>query len=650
MYGSRSTSVWITGLQTFLNAAEANRSAKGFMCCPCKWCENKREYSKITTLHSHIASRGFMPNYSLWTEHGEPGVVMEEGEEEEEIPEWVNVHEANSAYEEEPMDEAVADDDIALDDELGQVLIESREKSVTELEHRKFQKMIEDHKKLLYPGCKEEHKKLHTTLDMLQWKATNGVSDKGFDELLRMIKDMLPADNELPASTYAAKKVVCPLGLEVQKIHACPNDCILYRGEKYENLESCPICKALRYKIRRDDPGDVEGEEPSKKIAAKVMWYFPIIPRLKRLFRSKENAKLMRWHKERKQDNFLRHPADGSQWRNIDREFKDFAEEERNIRFALSADGMNPFGNQSTSHSTWPVTLSILNLPPWMCLKRKFIMMPLLIPGPNQTGNDIDVYLRPLIDDLLLLWRKEGVTVWDEDQQADFQLRALLFVTINDWPALSNLSGQSNKGYRACTHCLDDTDSVYLKYCKKNVYMGHRRFLPPNHPLRKDGKHFKGEQELRLKPVHCGGKRVHSMLQGVEVIHGKGPGSKPAPKDDNGRAPMWKKKSIFWELPYWEFLDVRHAIDVMHVMKCVCVNLLGFLGVHGKGRDTLQARQDLKHMGQREDLHPEKRDNGQHWLRPASYTLSKEEKKSMFDCLKSIKVPSGYSSNVKGII
>jgi hypothetical protein len=336
------------------------------------------------------------------------------------------------------------------------------------MEHKKFQKMIEDHKKLLCPGCKEDHKKLHTTLDMLQWKATNGVSDKGFDDLLRMIKNLLPADNELLPSTYEAKKIVFPLGLEVQKIHACPNDCILYRGEKYEKLESCPVCKALRYKIRRDDPGEVEGEEPPKKIAAKVMWYFPIIPRLKRLFRSKENAKLMRWHKEeRKQDKFLRHPADGSQWRNINREFKDFAGEARNIRFALSADGMNPFGNQSTSHSTWPVTLSILNLPPWMCLKRKFIMMPVLIPGPSQTGNDIDVYLRPLIDDLLLLWQEEGVTVWDKDQQADFQLRAFLFITINDWPALSNLSGQSNKGYRACTHCLYDTDSIYLKYCKK---------------------------------------------------------------------------------------------------------------------------------------------------------------------------------------
>ena len=63
----------------------------------------------------------------------------------------------------------------------------------------------------------------------------------------------------------------------------------------------------------------------------------PIIPRLKRLFRNKDHAKLLRWHKEdRKVDNMLRHPADGSQWRAIDREFPEFANEARNLRFALS--------------------------------------------------------------------------------------------------------------------------------------------------------------------------------------------------------------------------------------------------------------------------------------------------------------------------
>jgi hypothetical protein len=94
------------------------------------------------------------------------------------------------------------------------------------------------------------------------------------------------------------------------------------------------------------------------KVPAKIMWCFPIIPRLKRLFRNKENAKLMTWHKsDCKQEHMLRHPADGSQWRKIDRKYKDFVGEARNIRFGLSTDGFNPFGKFSSGHSTWPVTL-----------------------------------------------------------------------------------------------------------------------------------------------------------------------------------------------------------------------------------------------------------------------------------------------------
>ena len=95
--------------------------------------------------------------------------------------------------------------------------------------------------------------------------------------------------------------------------------------------------------------------------------------------------------------------------------------------------------------------------------------------------------MRKQIDDLKLLWDKKGVPVWDEDKKETFDLRALLFVTINDWPALGNLSGQTNKGYRACTHCLDGTCSLFLKHCKKVVYMGHRRFLHAKHPLCNEG-------------------------------------------------------------------------------------------------------------------------------------------------------------------
>ena len=123
---------------------------------------------------------------------------------------------------------------------------------------------------------------------------------------------MLPEGNELPPTTYEAKKVVCPLGLDVQKIHTYPNDCILYRGE-YEELDACAVYDAKRYKIMQNDPSDVDDESARKKVPAKVMWYFPIIPCLKRLFRNKTNAKLMWWDKEeRKQDQLMRHPAGGS--------------------------------------------------------------------------------------------------------------------------------------------------------------------------------------------------------------------------------------------------------------------------------------------------------------------------------------------------
>jgi hypothetical protein len=41
---------------------------------------------------------------------------------------------------------------------------------------------------------------------------------------------------------------------------------------------------------------------------------------------------LLRWHKEdRKTDEMLRHPADGSQWRKIDRDFPEFTEDARNL-------------------------------------------------------------------------------------------------------------------------------------------------------------------------------------------------------------------------------------------------------------------------------------------------------------------------------
>ena len=53
------------------------------------------------------------------------------------------------------------------------------------------------------------------------------------------------------------------------------------------------------------------------------------------------------------------------------------------------------------------------------------MMMPLLISGPKQPGNDIDVYLAPLFEDLIKLW-EEGVEVFDAYRQEKITLRVMV--------------------------------------------------------------------------------------------------------------------------------------------------------------------------------------------------------------------------------
>jgi Transposase family tnp2 len=77
-------------------------------------------------------------------------------------------------------------------------------------------------------------------------------------------------------------------------------------------------------------------------------------------------------------------------------------------------------------------------------MKRKYIMLSLLISGPKQSGNDIDVYLAPLLEDLNKLW-KDGVRIFDAYLKEYFILRAVIFCTINDFSAYGNLSGHRTK-------------------------------------------------------------------------------------------------------------------------------------------------------------------------------------------------------------
>jgi hypothetical protein len=85
--------------------------------------------------------------------------------------------------------------------------------------------------------------------------------------------------------------MIYPLGLEVEKIHACKNDCILYHGHEYEELEKYPICGLDQFNRSKDDDDD-ENCNRRKGGSKKVFWYFSIIPHLNRWFTNKESELL----------------------------------------------------------------------------------------------------------------------------------------------------------------------------------------------------------------------------------------------------------------------------------------------------------------------------------------------------------------------
>ena len=117
------------------------------------------------------------------------------------------------------------------------------------------------------------------------------------------------------------------------------------------------------------------------------MWYRPVSDRLMRFFSNPKDAELMQWwdsDKHKKGDRKLQHLADARQWKKFDEKYyMEFGKDPRNVWFALSMDGMNLFGERSSTHSTWPVILTMYNLPTWLCQKRKYLLLSILIQGPQ---------------------------------------------------------------------------------------------------------------------------------------------------------------------------------------------------------------------------------------------------------------------------
>jgi len=249
-------------------------------------------------------------------------------------------------------------------------------------------------------------------------------------------------------------------------------------------MESCPRCSASKWEL------DKRSGEEKKGIPAKVLRYFPIKDRLKLMFRSKRMGEDLRWHfSNGSEDGIMRHPVDFVTWARVNNKWPEFDADPRNLRLGLSTDGMNPFSMQNTKYTTWPVLLVNYNMAPTKCMKADNIMLTMLIPGSTAPSNNIDVYLAPLIEDLLDMWI-EGIKVYDSFMKEKFTLRAMLLWSISDYPGLGTLFGCKVKGKQGCNVCGKDTPSRWLKYSKKYVYLGNRKRLRNGHPYRRQKSWF----------------------------------------------------------------------------------------------------------------------------------------------------------------
>lgn len=366
------------GVEQFLNFAVIYARDLQSIRCPCRVCGNLKSQA-VEEIRNHLFFNVIDQSYLTWIWHGEAAT--------DRASPFVNTKD-------------IPDQDVdtsPLRDAAQAVeMVEAAYNHCT-ADPKEFRKLIEDAEKPLFPGCKK-YSKLSCLVRLFKFKANNGLPNKGFLELLEIIGDILPDNNEVPPTVYEATKTMTVLGMGYEKIHACPNDCILYRKE-FQDLASCPTCNTSRWKLKK------KSNEPRIGAPSKVLWYLPPIPRFQRMFQSPEIAKDLTWYDDQRvSDGQLRHPSDSPSWKLVDHKWPNFAAEPRNLRLALSADGINPHSSLSSRYSCWPVILVIYNLPPWLCMKRKFMMLSLLISGPAQPGNDIDVFLAPLIDDLKILW------------------------------------------------------------------------------------------------------------------------------------------------------------------------------------------------------------------------------------------------------
>ncbi|CAL2259321.1 unnamed protein product [Prunus armeniaca] len=413
---------YLDGIEDFIAFARAHNPGATRIRCPYRRCNNTL-WETIENVQFHLIRNGMIKTYSTWTYHGEQ----------------LDIASSSRATRVENVEPIVDHNEQVMDilnDAFPFASTSSNQEgeddvptSMDSADFEQYEKLLQNSNQDLYPRC-DNFFVLTATVELMYRKIKYRMSNLCFDYFLEVFKRMLLTDNCLPKDHRQAQKVLNGLGLGYEKIHACKNNCMLFYKE-YETLDTCPICNESRFKTT--------SQNRMTKIPQKVMCYLPLKSRLQRLYMSTHTATYMRWHNEKRvDDDVMRHPANGEAWKEFDRTFPKFAADPRNVRLRLATDGFNPYGVLNQHHSTWPIFVFPYNLPPWKCMKKEYMMMTVLIT--EDPGRSIDVYLRPLVDELKDLWTN-SVRTYNKSTGKMFTLRATVMWTVNDFSAYAMVSG-----------------------------------------------------------------------------------------------------------------------------------------------------------------------------------------------------------------
>ncbi|XP_004296227.1 PREDICTED: uncharacterized protein LOC101306419 [Fragaria vesca subsp. vesca] len=396
-----------------------------FHICPCGKCRNRSANSvTFEDMYVHLSQYGICPSYTTWTWHSEVS---------EHMPTFVDIQaqrnqdkSSSSANFGDPSVMNFLNDAFpstsAYDGSVPQDNSNTTFPDVSQVDssdYDSYNKVMRQEQTPLYPGS--EHIVLETVMKQMSIKKKRNKTVACFNDDIALLNELLLADNNCPENYDKVKSILSEFGLEYIKIDACVNNCIMYYKD-YKDTFECPHCYEPRYephaRSTQTDP-----------IPRKVFRYFPLGPRLQRLYKSSHTSKHMRWHHERHQqgpdrpridpDN-LTHPADGEAWNHFDRSFPDFASKCRNVKLGLATDGFNPTGDMNNSYSIWPVIAFPLNLPPNMCMRTEYNFLTVLVPGKYSPGKCLDMYMRPLIDELLQLY-ENGIHTFDSARYVNDQ-------------------------------------------------------------------------------------------------------------------------------------------------------------------------------------------------------------------------------------